>query len=389
MTIMQKEQISSLFQNFLQSYDPNTKDSLWRENSVRFRNFWNKKVLAHGEEDLNDSEIDEIVRILDKNGKGNTKGSEAVARAMVAQGAWRRMFNQLKNEKELSETLNGIFVEDDINRKADYINRLYRLNEKNKNNLTGQSGNAIGAMLAAWDPVHNLSVISLNDRHKICEYFEIDPGVDFEKDPIGPKVVSSNINILEDFKFLGQNISARTLSVFLYSSGVKELWKADNAAEDDSRPWIEIGSEQLALGKETADPSLFYMESQLEDFLIENWDKTELGGRYDLIEEDGELVSQQYKTGIGRIDILVQDKKTKQYVVIELKKNQTSDDTVGQLARYMGWLEENKTKGKPTKGIIIAAQYDDRLYYALRKMKDTEIYLYQVDFKLREFRKRV
>jgi restriction system protein len=128
------------------------------------------------------------------------------------------------------------------------------------------------------------------------------------------------------------------------------------------------------------------MESQLEDFLIENWDKTELGERYDLIEEDGELVSQQYKTGIGIIDILAEDKKTKQLVVIELKKNQTSDDTIGQLTRYMGWLEEHKTNGQPTKGIIIAAQYDKRLHYALIIVKNVEVYLYRVSFKLDEFK---
>jgi restriction system protein len=128
------------------------------------------------------------------------------------------------------------------------------------------------------------------------------------------------------------------------------------------------------------------MESQLEDFLIENWDRTELGQKYDLIMEEGELQSQQYPTGIGRIDILAQDKKTKQYVVIELKKGQTSDDTVGQITRYMGWLEDHKTGGKPTKGIIIAAQYDERLYYALKILKDIEVYLYKVDFKLQEFK---
>jgi restriction system protein len=128
------------------------------------------------------------------------------------------------------------------------------------------------------------------------------------------------------------------------------------------------------------------MERQLEDFLMENWEKTELGRKYDLIDEDGEVVSQQYPTGIGKIDILAQDKKTKHLVVIELKKNQTSDDTVGQLARYMGWLEEHKTNGIATKGIIIAARYDKRLYYALKKLKDTEVYLYRVDFRLEEFK---
>jgi len=111
-----------------------------------------------------------------------------------------------------------------------------------------------------------------------------------------------------------------------------------------------------------------------------------LGEKYELIEEDGHF-SQQFPTGIGKIDILAKDKETKQYVVIELKKGQTSDDTVGQLTRYMGWLEEHKTGGKLTLGIIIAAQYDKRLYYALKKLKDVEVYLYKVDFKLQEFKK--
>ena len=92
------------------------------------------------------------------------------------------------------------------------------------------------------------------------------------------------------------------------------------------------------------------------------------------------MVSQQYSTPIGPIDILVHDKKTKQYVVIELKRDQTSDQTVGQLARYMGWLEEHKSKGNPAKGIIIAGKYDKRLYYALKKLKDADVYLYRVDF---------
>ena len=53
---------------------------------------------------------------------------------------------------------------------------------------------------------------------------------------------------------------------------------------------------------------MFYLESQLEEFIIENWDQTELGQKYDLIKEDGELVSQQYHTDVGIIDILAKDK---------------------------------------------------------------------------------
>jgi restriction system protein len=126
------------------------------------------------------------------------------------------------------------------------------------------------------------------------------------------------------------------------------------------------------------------MEKQLEDFIISNWDKTELGKKYDLIIEDGELISQQYKTEIGPIDILAIDKINKNYVVIELKKNQTSDDTLGQIARYMGWIKENK-KDKNVKGIIIAGSYDKKLDYALQMMQNVEVFLYEVSFKLSEF----
>lgn len=130
---------------------------------------------------------------------------------------------------------------------------------------------------------------------------------------------------------------------------------------------------------------LFYMEKQLEDFLVHNWDKTELGQRYDLIVEEGELVSQQFRTEIGPIDILARDKKTKGYVVIELKKNQTSDDTVGQVTRYMGWIKGNKGD-QNVKGIIIAAEFDKKLEYALKAVPNVEVFLYKVDFKLAEFK---
>lgn len=127
---------------------------------------------------------------------------------------------------------------------------------------------------------------------------------------------------------------------------------------------------------------LFYMEKQLEDFIISNWNETEFGKKYDLIYEEGTLISQQYRTDIGIIDILAKDKKTNSYVVIELKKNQTSDDTVGQAMRYMGWIEEKKNDPN-VRGIIVAGQFDQKLHYAMKRAKDIEVFVYEVDFKLK------
>lgn len=131
---------------------------------------------------------------------------------------------------------------------------------------------------------------------------------------------------------------------------------------------------------------LFYMEKQLEEFIIENWNESEFGKSLDLIYEDGLLKSQQYRTDIGIIDILARDKATGSFVVIELKRNQSSDDTVGQVLRYMGWVTEN-LKEKHVRGIIVAGTYDEKLYYAQNMIQAVDVFLYEVQFKLKEYKK--
>ena len=130
----------------------------------------------------------------------------------------------------------------------------------------------------------------------------------------------------------------------------------------------------------------FHIEEELENFIIHNWDNIELSKKYELIYEDGELVSQQYKvnfsTGKSRIDILVRDKVNKNHVVIELKKGQTSDDTVGQVLRYMGWVKNN-LKDDNVKGLIIASSFDDKLKSALSMVNGVDVFVYQVDFILK------
>ena len=119
--------------------------------------------------------------------------------------------------------------------------------------------------------------------------------------------------------------------------------------------------------------------------LVQQAKNTEFGKKYDLIEEEGRVISQQYPTSIGKIDILAKDKKTKSYVVIELKKNQTSDDTIGQLSRYMGWIKEHK-KDDNVKGIIVAGKFDEKLKYAKTMVPNSEAFLYEVNFQIKEYK---
>lgn len=131
------------------------------------------------------------------------------------------------------------------------------------------------------------------------------------------------------------------------------------------------------------DPSLFALEKHLEDFLVRNWKQTELGKKYDIYEEDGELVGQQYPSDTGSIDILAISKDKKELLVVELKKGRISDAVIGQLQRYMGYvLEELAEEGQTVKGVIIALEDDIRIRRALAVTNNIEFYRYQVSFKL-------
>ena len=46
------------------------------------------------------------------------------------------------------------------------------------------------------------------------------------------------------------------------------------------------------------------MEKHLEEFLVQNWVQTELGRDFDIYEEDGEQVGQQYPSDTGPMDVL-------------------------------------------------------------------------------------
>ena len=131
------------------------------------------------------------------------------------------------------------------------------------------------------------------------------------------------------------------------------------------------------------DPSVFALEKHLEDFLVQNWNQTELGSKYDIYQEDGVILGQQYPSDTGPIDILAVSKDKKTLLVVELKKGRASDNVVGQIQRYMGYVKEELAEAnQDVKGIIIALEDDLRIKRALSVTHNIEFYRYQVSFKL-------
>jgi restriction system protein len=131
------------------------------------------------------------------------------------------------------------------------------------------------------------------------------------------------------------------------------------------------------------DPSVFALEKHLEDFLVANWSQSELGRQYDIYEEEGELVGQQYPSDTGPIDILAISKDKKTILVVELKKGRVSDNVVGQIQRYMGYVkDELAEENQQVKGVIIGLDDDLKIRRALSVTYNIEFYRYQVSFKL-------
>ena len=189
---MKSTKLPALIESFLATYDHVEKDQIWQSQSKQVSDFFNKRLLSDSVGEIPDEECDEIIRILDRSGRGNTKGCEAVARAMVPQGAWRRIFNEFHKDHELCRLVVSILEESDPERKAKLIDELYESNKDVNNYLTGPSGNMIGAFLAAFDPVKNLAMISLKHRRVLLKYLEPELDYDWEQDSIGRKIVETN-----------------------------------------------------------------------------------------------------------------------------------------------------------------------------------------------------
>ena len=108
------------------------------------------------------------------------------------------------------------------------------------------------------------------------------------------------------------------------------------------------------------DNEKFDYEQELQKFLGDHWNSTPMG-------EEWKLHGANFPIGeIGIIDLLARHKDKNEWLVIELKKDQSSDETVGQILRYMGWVKEQLLNGEGSvNGMIVSHTADDRIKYAL------------------------
>lgn len=160
--------------------------------------------------------------------------------------------------------------------------------------------------------------------------------------------------------------------------GVRQIEETDYAAIASGFP---SGDASARVAQDLSSQSRFALEAHLEDFIDRNWPN--IWGETLELYRDGEQTGRQYPAGTWSIDFLSVDRNTKEFVVIELKRGQTSDATVGQVLRYISWVRENlAAPNQNVRGIIVASEVDQALRYAAREIGNVSVQTYEVTFTL-------
>jgi hypothetical protein len=145
------------------------------------------------------------------------------------------------------------------------------------------------------------------------------------------------------------------------------------------REGVEPGRPEQSAADTDSASSEFAYEQDLRDYLSKN---------LHLIERGLRLYSEESVSGIefpagGRfIDILALD-ASGGYIVIEFKVSRGYDRVVGQLLRYMGWIEKHQAEeGQRVRGVIVAKEVSDDLRLACARVADVQLFEYALSVSL-------
>lgn len=171
-----------------------------------------------------------------------------------------------------------------------------------------------------------------------------------------------------------------------------DLWTLDavwwflhsDAEDDDTDQPAPIAADAPTPTSNTK-TTRFALERHLHDYMFDNWDMLDLAQDWDIYTRDGEPeAGYEFRTPIGRIDLLAKHKREPRWLVIELKREKSSDAVVGQVLRYMGWVRKHLSEnGDMVEGLVVATEGDPQLHYALTVVPSVAFQSYEVEFRLK------
>lgn len=132
------------------------------------------------------------------------------------------------------------------------------------------------------------------------------------------------------------------------------------------------------------EPTIEHYEEELRTYLADSGLNviSEEYVSYELYEDEEGNSGELYNTPIGEIDLLYEHPEIGEFAVVELKRTQdTSDRVVGQISRYIGWVESELAEEGEVHGLIVTQTASQRLMYAVQALDDCELATYKLDFR--------
>jgi predicted Zn-dependent protease with MMP-like domain len=193
--------------------------------------------------------------------------------------------------------------------------------------------------------------------------------------PRSVKMINAVYNIQIAIGRTGKETADKLGIIPMRVSRVKKLAKAICAYPQlEACPNEDAATRELTNIINESGSNFFRLESYLQKFLESHWDNTELATSWNL-----------YRNGhvqagcIGIIDILARHKIEPKWLVIELKVRKTSDEVLGQLLRYMGWVRIELAKVDETvDGLIIGSSPDIKTLYGLHMLTNATFMQYKL-----------
>jgi hypothetical protein len=159
--------------------------------------------------------------------------------------------------------------------------------------------------------------------------------------------------------------------------------KTDPAPITTTAPIAEEVSTESVSDYDAGDASRFAYEHDLRDYLAKNLQLIEPGLK--LYSEEG-ITGIEFPVGGRNIDILAVD-QAGAYVVIELKVSKGHERVIGQLLRYIGWIEEHHAApGQSVRGIIVAKEISDDIRLACRRIAGVQLFEYALSVSVKRKR---
>lgn len=224
------KKIEHIRKKFLKTFKKENKEQIrknsshkWKKIKTKFRSFWKNKIMSN--KNLSNKDLDDIIRILDNKGSGKKKGEIAIATIGIRQGPWRKVFKDIKKNKELKTNFNHLFNSKKDADQIKLLNDIEKICKKNNiKTLTADSANIINCFLFANEPENNLSMVSLKDRYQLIQFFELGDIHDIMALTYGERIIKTR-KLIKPLQKKFRQKSTRLLCNFLYFKPVKAEWK--------------------------------------------------------------------------------------------------------------------------------------------------------------------